>query len=576
MTIENQLRLKFVLSGTVFCAVLFALIAFTPLHVFAQDAALDVAGQTAGLEKTDIATIVGRIIGVFLGLLGIVFLILIIYSGWLFMTAAGSEDRVAKAKKTMTSAIIGLIITISAYAITLFVIRTITGEGIFGNGGDISPGGGVSIEPFSGSLGSGALRDHYPARNATDVARNTKVFVTFKDAMNIESFIAGYDTAGTPLDVSDDTVTSTLNDKEIKIYQTAQGESSALTPDQVSVSFTPDLKTFVFSPPVLGSPAGGVQYTVVLVDKIEDANGARVLNDGGYIWSFTVSTELDVTPPTVKRVSPAEGGIFDRNILVQMTFSEAVDPTSASGIQGSGLNFESVQVSGTNSGLVSGEYIISNEYKTVTFQPAEPCGVNSCGETIFCLASADSMTTIIKSATPGETFPFKGIVDVNGNALDGDSDGVAGGDFTWSFTTTGDVRLGGPQILSITPDIEASNVSLDQDIVVTFDSSMMSSSLNSGNLVITTDPLHELWFKPRVEDVLSGSQAILKHGVFLESSVEQTYQYGMTVTQGIKDEYQNCFSPAEGPGKTGGSCGTTSAEPYCCNGTPQSSSCSLF
>lgn len=38
------------------------------------------------------------------------------------MTAAGNEEQVGKAKKLLTAAIIGLIIVLSAYAISYFVI----------------------------------------------------------------------------------------------------------------------------------------------------------------------------------------------------------------------------------------------------------------------------------------------------------------------------------------------------------------------------------------------------------------------------------------------------------------------
>lgn len=64
---------------------------------------------------------VGFIINIFLGLLGLIFVILIIYGGFLYMTAAGGEN-VKKATKVIIQAVIGLIIIVSAYAITGFVV----------------------------------------------------------------------------------------------------------------------------------------------------------------------------------------------------------------------------------------------------------------------------------------------------------------------------------------------------------------------------------------------------------------------------------------------------------------------
>jgi len=67
----------------------------------------------------------------FLGLLGVIFIILIIIAGYNWMTAAGDEQKVTKAKDTIQRAIIGLIIILAAYSITYFVFRYVP----FGSGG---------------------------------------------------------------------------------------------------------------------------------------------------------------------------------------------------------------------------------------------------------------------------------------------------------------------------------------------------------------------------------------------------------------------------------------------------------
>lgn len=66
---------------------------------------------------------IGKIIKVFLSLLGVIFLILMLYAGYNWMTASGDEAKVSKAKDTITRAIIGLIITVGAYGISSFVIN---------------------------------------------------------------------------------------------------------------------------------------------------------------------------------------------------------------------------------------------------------------------------------------------------------------------------------------------------------------------------------------------------------------------------------------------------------------------
>ena len=56
-----------------------------------------------------------------LGFVGVVFLILMIVGGLMWMTAAGNDERVNKAKSLITNAVIGMVIVFSAYAITYFV-----------------------------------------------------------------------------------------------------------------------------------------------------------------------------------------------------------------------------------------------------------------------------------------------------------------------------------------------------------------------------------------------------------------------------------------------------------------------
>lgn len=103
---------------------------------------LDSAGEKAwGQEaiETDMPDIIKVVIQAFLGFLGIIFLVLIIYAGYNWMTAGGDEEKVAKAKATLSSAIIGLVIIVGAYAITYFVFTSLPGGPGGGNQGPITP-----------------------------------------------------------------------------------------------------------------------------------------------------------------------------------------------------------------------------------------------------------------------------------------------------------------------------------------------------------------------------------------------------------------------------------------------------
>jgi len=115
--------MKKVLSFFLF-TLLFASAVLSPVQ--AQNIGLEVngksLGETSGLSGNDIRTTGVQIINVILGFLGIIFTALLVYSGFKWMTSGGSEDAIASAKKTIWAAIIGLIIVLSAWSITTFVL----------------------------------------------------------------------------------------------------------------------------------------------------------------------------------------------------------------------------------------------------------------------------------------------------------------------------------------------------------------------------------------------------------------------------------------------------------------------
>ncbi|MFA6534213.1 MAG: hypothetical protein WCT37_03505 [Patescibacteria group bacterium] len=81
-------------------------------------------------EQRDLPFIITSLIRTFLTLLGTIFLVLVIYAGFRWMTAAGNEEQVTEAKDLMRNAVIGLGIILLAYAITTFVFMAISGASL--------------------------------------------------------------------------------------------------------------------------------------------------------------------------------------------------------------------------------------------------------------------------------------------------------------------------------------------------------------------------------------------------------------------------------------------------------------
>ena|SRR6056297_2748554 len=78
-------------------------------------------GPGEGRATAFLASQTGSAIGTVLSFLGVIFLILTITGGIMWMTAGGNTEQVAKARKLITSAVIGLVIIFAAYALTSFI-----------------------------------------------------------------------------------------------------------------------------------------------------------------------------------------------------------------------------------------------------------------------------------------------------------------------------------------------------------------------------------------------------------------------------------------------------------------------
>ena len=92
-----------------------------------QNEFLNSTRNTIGYSENqgNIGLLIARVINALLGLVGAVFLILIIYGGFTYMTSGAEEGKIKKAKLIITKAIIGFIIIMAAYSITYFVASTI-------------------------------------------------------------------------------------------------------------------------------------------------------------------------------------------------------------------------------------------------------------------------------------------------------------------------------------------------------------------------------------------------------------------------------------------------------------------
>ncbi|MDD5031688.1 MAG: pilin [Patescibacteria group bacterium] len=513
-------------------------------------------GEQMGLSDQDPRITVARVIQVALGFLGIIAVVLIIYAGFLWMTSEGSEDKIEKAKSILKNAIIGLVIILSSFGIASFILNRLVevnnGGGGGGNGG---PGGGTG--GGIGVLGSCTVESVYPEANQKEVPRNTSFIISFREEIDVSTL---RDASG-----------NILTDGRIKIYKTSEEETNFIKEVKVA---TTDNKTFIFTPAAyLGSPSESVWYTVYLSNDIKKTDGENIFKtcSRDYLeWQFQVSEKLDLTPPQVKAVndggiSPKPGSTKPKNSIIQINFNEAINPITVSGSAGdvkdyirivnaavsanggqpcvkdtdcASFNCSALQCEGD---FLQGKFIVSNQYQTIEFLSDKQCGVNGCGEKIYCLPGSSQIRVELQAAVltdcgsdncasrspynscsgghcrdaatknyPLSLLPLAGVVDMALNSLDGNRDADADGPVTfynentpiagsgdnyqWSFLVSEVIDLNPPKITA-TSQKNASGVeqplnqgatgaNLASPILIDFDKAMMSSSLKTGSLII--------------------------------------------------------------------------------------------
>ncbi|MFN3302066.1 MAG: Mbov_0395 family pilin-like conjugal transfer protein, partial [Patescibacteria group bacterium] len=107
----------------IFSSLLLILVFVLPVHAQVnemENLMINLVAPTP-IIRADLIALIFKIIQYLLSFLGVVAIVILIYGGYLWMTARGDEEKVRKAKKVLINGLIGLIIILLSYAIVSFV-----------------------------------------------------------------------------------------------------------------------------------------------------------------------------------------------------------------------------------------------------------------------------------------------------------------------------------------------------------------------------------------------------------------------------------------------------------------------
>lgn len=300
--------------------------------------------------------------------------------------------------------------------------------------------------------------------------------------------------------------------------------------------------------------------TVTLTAKIAGTAGNRLeLSTNNQLalalTAFNGGTDLTTTY-TIKDQKDQP-----KNTVIQINFNESINPLTISGlstdvadklrvINAGDSGITPLPNGGTctldkhclsykcTSGLcvgdqLAGSFLVSNQYKTAEFISDIKCGVNGCGENIYCLPGNSHLKVQIEAASlipcstnadctmspynscisnvcqdaSNHNYPvansLNGIVDVANNSLDGNrndnpqgkadtwnenlsitDNGNRGDNYEWSFWISDRLDLTTPEIVSTTVSNDQNGVGVSTAIEILFSKLMLASSLASGSYTI--------------------------------------------------------------------------------------------
>ena len=291
MRIKNR-KLFFSIFGLV------AVLAFFAMPVFAQDLGLGVVGENIALGGGDIRATIARIINVALGLLGIVMVGIVVYAGFLYMTSAGDPQKTLKARKWIINSIIGLAIILSAYAITFFVVKSLTEA--TNPSGTVTGPGGECVNPPCNIGTSGSIFRILSITPAGDHApngwpRNSTVKMIF--SADVDGSTAGATVRVTKVDGSA-AVDGTFNTSggTLEFVPSA----SCPPPNDARKCFDPS-----------------AQFKVDISTGLKSTDGRSVYCGigSGCSQTFKTGTYIDTAAPTISMISPANGSYIPQSVF---------------------------------------------------------------------------------------------------------------------------------------------------------------------------------------------------------------------------------------------------------------------
>ncbi len=463
--------------------------------------------------RADLIKIIFTAIQYLLSFLGVVAILILIYGGFLWMTAKGDEEKVRKAKKVLINGLIGLVIILLSYAIVQFVVGPLlkaylTGEeeGVF-----IGPAGPAGFPKGANYL---VITDRYPKPGET-VPKNIKIIITFNQNLKPESVkFARPKTANPKESECSDWNFAVLDPNENFIDGSfiVRGNSLTFIPKG---DCPPPLDAFkcekdeegncflTFKKPNCCSCFNsGNGYKIKLIAyRNRQYVGILGTREGrnklfkDEIWSFNIANYIDTSAPQVKTNLP-QGENVARNIGILVEFTKPIDPSTITlynpnCVLGSAncnqnncgtnsclsyavddIDKASVRIYANNTPLAG--FFERFSTTALLFRPSQRCGEEG-SDLYYCRCFPSLAEIKVELINEGDLA----IRDVNCNSLD-----CSNLKCSWTFKTSDQVDIDPPEVENTDPQNNEEDVDRLLQIKVDFNENMDPTSINEDTFVL--------------------------------------------------------------------------------------------
>lgn len=263
------------------------------------DEGIQQVAAVSSLSAEDPRVIIVRLINIFLSVLGMIFLVLIIYAGFTWMTAGGEAQKVEKAQRIMKNAVIGLIIILSSWGITRFILKSLTDATGFRGGQSVDGGGGGRGGLGGSGLGLGGFRLE-GIEPAGDVPiRNVQVRFLFTQDVSAQEASAKL------------RVVKAENNEVVAGRLEIEGRLVTFTP--ASPCPQPNADRFCFD--------ANTQYVAKVDSTMRSGTGQAIACSGlGVVCEekFRTGDQIDASAPSVVLSQPFDGQSLPQNRQVEL------------------------------------------------------------------------------------------------------------------------------------------------------------------------------------------------------------------------------------------------------------------